>query len=240
VAVVNRTLAERFWPGEDPLGRRIEMAGRSLRVVGVVGDVEYRRLGESPEPFVYTAHAQGGGDRMNLFVRALPGAPPAAPEVRRVLRELAPALPVPEVVPLRRFLGIALLPQRVAGAVSGVLGAIGLGLAGLGLYGLMSFTVSQRVREIGIRMALGSSRRRVIRLVLGRALALTVAGVAAGGLLALAAAQGLSSLLFGVAPADPLTFAGVALVLLGTAVAGSWVPARRASRVDPMAALRQG
>jgi predicted permease len=240
VAVINRSAAERFWPGGEVLGRGLEVEGRSVRVVGVVGDVQYRSLGERPGPFVYLPLAQAPALRSNLLVRTAEGAPPAAPEVRRIARELAPSLPVAEVVPLRHFLGIALLAQRVAGAVSGILGAIGLGLAGMGLYGLTAFTVSQRVREIGIRMALGSSRSEVLRLVLGRALRLTAAGVLVGALVALGAAHALSSLLFGVAPADPLTFGAVALILLATALLGSWSPARRASRVDPMEVLRSG
>lgn len=239
VAVVNTTLAERLWPGESALGRRLlREDGTGLTVVGVAAAGRYRFPGEEPTPFVYLPYAQDPTARATLLL-ATEGPPELVePAIRRELRAAEPDLPVLSLEPLERAIAISVLPQRMAAAVAGVLGLIGLVLAALGLYGVVAQSVSGRVRELGVRLSLGARHRDLVRMVVGDGMKLAGAGVVAGLVLALLVTRFLESLLFGVGAADPLTFAAVAAFLLGVAFLASWLPARRVAAIDPTVAMR--
>jgi len=235
VAVVNETLARRVWPGRSPVGERLWQGAAQRQVVGVVRDVKVRSLGEDPQPQIYVPLAQGFRPRARLLVR---GEGDLAAAVRRQVATLAPDLPVMESSPLREAITFALFPQRMAAAIAGALGALGLALAATGLYGVVAYSVSQRTREMGVRLALGARRSDVMALVLGRGLRLTLAGVAAGGVLAAALTPAVRGMLHGVSPTDGPTFLAVGLLMTAVAALASYLPARRASRVDPLVALR--
>jgi predicted permease len=240
--VVNETLAARLWPGADPIGQRISVEGADgpwLTVVGVARDARYNSLGEDTPPFMYLAHAQNPRAQMVLHARALPGAERAVTAaLRRLVIELDPLLPPPTPAPIAQDMAIALLPAQLGAALLGAFGLLALVLASVGIYGVTSYAVAQRTREIGIRAALGAARRDVVALVLGQTGRLVAGGLAAGLVLALALSRLLESQLYGVSAGDPLTFVATPLVLLGVAVLAVLVPARRATRVDPVVALR--
>jgi putative ABC transport system permease protein len=236
VAIVNETLARRLWPGRSPIGERLWHAAAPREVVGVVRDVKVRSLGEDPQPQIYVPLAQGFRPRARLLVR---GQGDLSGAVRRQVAALAPDLPVMESAPLREAITFALFPQRMAATVAGALGVLGLVLAATGLYGVVAYSVSQRTREMGVRQALGARRADLMALVLGRGLRLTLAGVAAGGTLAAVATRALRGLLHGVSPTDAPTFLAVFVSMTAVAALASYLPARRAARVDPMVALRQ-
>jgi predicted permease len=242
VAIVSQAMAERFWPGQDAVGRRFaagEGDADSLVIVGVARNAAHRRLGETPRALVYLPFAQSYSSTMTLLVRTV-GAPNAvAPALRREVSALEPDLPISSLMPLREFIGIALLPQRMAAAVAGSLGAIGLLLALVGVFSVVSHAVGQRTREIGIRVALGARPHEVLSLVIRQGMTLTLVGVGAGLAIALATTRFLSSFLLGVSPADLPTFAGIPALLAGAALLASYIPARRASRIDPLEALRE-
>jgi predicted permease len=238
VAVVNQALARRLWPGGDALGRHLHHATMDRVVVGVVGDTKARRLTEEAPPQLFLPLAQSYSPRVRVLVRTDGDLALAAGAIRREVAALEKDLPVIDVAPLRDAIAFALFPQRMAGAISSALGALGLGLAMTGLYGLVAWSVSRRTREMGVRLALGATRRAVIGLVVRQGLRLAVAGVVLGALGAAALAQGLRGLLPGVSPTDPATFLGVGLLMTAVALLASYVPARRAARVDPMTALR--
>ncbi|NIR45053.1 MAG: ABC transporter permease [Gemmatimonadetes bacterium] len=240
VAIVNETLAQRLWPGGDALGQRIVRDGVELEVIGVAGDGKYRRPWERPRPYLYIPFAQEYRSRMDLVVRARSGSEDDVAEaIRQEVRALEPDLPVAAVVPVSEYIGISVLPQRIAGTVAGVLGIVALLLAAVGLYAVVAFDSVQRRREIGVRVALGASGQRVIRLVIGQGLRLGVAGVLLGVVLGALAVRALSGLVVGVSLTDPFSFLAVPTLLLLTAVAASLAPGWRAMRSDPMAALRQ-
>ncbi|HEX5724089.1 MAG TPA: ABC transporter permease [Longimicrobiaceae bacterium] len=243
VMVVNETMARRYWPGADPLGRYVRLGTEStaprLQVVGVARDGKYRGLREEPTTNAYFPLAQAFRPSMTLLVRAR-GEPAAlAGAVRAEVRVLDPSLAVFDVRTLREHLGQAMSQERMAATLVTGFGSLALLLAAVGVFGVLAYWVAQRSREIGIRMALGASRRGVLRLVLGRGMAFVAAGLAAGIAAAFALTRLAGSLLYGVSPTDPATFAAVAAVLGGVALLAGWLPAARAARVDPMVALRQ-
>jgi predicted permease len=238
VAVVNESFARRFWPGENPIGRRFSTGRGGVReVVGVAQDGKYRSLGEDPQPHFYQPFAQRYEPDMVLVARAATDARSALDALIREAHALDPELPI-EASTMEEHLGLAVLPQRIGSAVLTSFGAITALLAALGLYGVMSYVVSQRTREIGIRMALGARGRDVRLLVLRRALAVTLAGLALGLAGALAAARLLGAFLVNVSPSDPVTLLSVTAFFAAVAVLASWLPARRAAAVDPVRALR--
>ena len=242
VAIVNETLAERFWPGGDAVGQRFlnpqtEGPPRVLEVVGVARDQKYRSLGEAPRNFVFVPLGQNYQSGLTLAVRTDPGAP-VVPEVRALLRSMNPYLPVLHAQAMEEFAGVGLLPQRLAGWVAGCLGMLGMLLAGTGLYAVTAFSTLQRTREIGIRMALGAQRREVLGAVLWQGMRLALAGMALGLAVALAATRLLGGLLFGVSPQDPIVLGMMTAALGAVALLACYFPARRAARVDPMIALR--
>jgi putative ABC transport system permease protein len=240
VAVVNPVLADRLWPGQDPIGRRFRFYTDTTfrEVVGVARTVKYNTIGEDPQPAVYTPLEQTPADTMVLLARTA-GSPAAAlGGVQREVRALDAHVPLTNPFTMREVLSQSLWPARMAAILLGVLGGLALVLATVGLYGLMAYAVAQRTREIGVRMALGANRGNVLIMVLRQALTLVVAGLAAGIGGALLVSRVVSRLLFGLSAFDPATFVGVAVLLAAVAALASYLPARRASRLDPLLALR--
>jgi predicted permease len=242
VAVVNEAFAKRYWPGRSPLGTTLRAEGPDappLTVVGLVATVKERMLGEAPEPYLYRPIAQSYPSGATLVVRGEGDATALLPAIRGALRALDPEVPFSDVKTLEQLVeGRALASTRFGTGLSGIFGLLALGIAMVGLYGVLSYAVSRRVREIGIRMALGASRGEVLRLVVGQGMRLAAAGVGLGTAAAVAVARFLSSLFFGIGTADAAVFAVVVAALAGVAFLASYVPARRATRVDPLAALR--
>lgn len=241
VIIINEAMARSVWGTTDALGRQFdaEVMGRvrtTLTVVGVAPDAQVDTLGAEVGPFVYVPIAQGFVGRVSLVVKSAAGG--MIPQVRAIVRELNPNLPVTTAMPLDDVTALILIPQRIAAAVAASLGIVVLLLAAIGIYGVTSYAVSRRTREIGIRMALGADRTSVLRLVIRQGLVLTAIGVLLGLAAGAAAAQVLRSLLFGVSALDPIAFGGAALLFGLVSLAASYLPARRAARVDPMRALR--
>jgi len=243
VVVVNEAFVRRYWPGTDGLGQRIALpwdgGDVTLEVVGVARDGKYTSLGEAPLPFVFFPHRQLYRAQMAVVVRTAGDPAAMAPELRRQVQALDATLPVYDVKTLVAHLGTALFPARAAATLLGLTGALALLLAAIGLYGVLSYLVSLRTREIGVRVALGARREDVVRLVIGRGLRLACAGLAIGLVLAAALTRFASFLLYGTSPLDPGTFAAVTALLVGTALVAAWAPARRAAGVEPMVALRE-
>ena len=245
VAVINESLARRLWPGQDPVGRQFEQVNpddrQFLQVIGVTRDGKYRSLDDVGRSFVYVAVAQQRDwSRLNLLVRARPGIASASlvPAVRRLVRDLNVNLPIITMHSLEEYIGIALLPQRLAAGVSGSLGMVGILLAAIGVYGVTAYAAARRTREIGIRVALGAQRADVMRLVVRRGVTLTLAGTAIGLASAAALTRLLSDLLFGVGPTDVMAFTSASLVLLIVASVATCIPAYSAARLEPMKALK--
>ncbi len=241
VAVVNRRLAEQAWPGEDPLGRHLAfgVGGTNwFTVVGVVEDFRDVDLAADPRPTVFVPYAITNWATPSLLVRAR-GEPTAlVEEIRREIRALDPELPLPRIAPLTDQMAGVFAGPRFQMLLMDLFAVLALVLAVVGLYGLISYSVAQRRREIGVRMALGAGTAGVGRMVLAEGLTLGGAGVAAGLLAAAAVTRLVASLLFEVSPTDPGTFATVALVLLAATLLASWLPAARAAAVDPARVLR--
>lgn len=239
--VINETLATRLWANEDALGKRVSIAGPKgpfLEVVGVARDSKYRTLGETPRPYVYLPLSQSYDPKMTLIVRTT-GEPKAiTPVVRELIRTLNPNLPIADVQTLREQIELTLLPSRIAAWTLGGFGVLALLLAGIGIYGVVSYGAAQRTREIGVRMALGAKESDVLGLVLWDGLIVIGAGLAIGLLLAAAATRVIASFLYGVGATDPFTFVAVPLLLGAVALVASYIPARRAVKVDPLVALR--
>ncbi|MGI9107940.1 MAG: ABC transporter permease [Pyrinomonadaceae bacterium] len=243
VAVINETMARRYWPNEDAVGKRFQMgtrdAGEPLEIVGVVKDGKYLTLGEDPLPFFYLPFAQSYDAQMTLHMRTAPDqAANVLAGLRREVAAMDAGVPLLDVMPLTEAIGVSLLPLKLAATVAGMFGAVGLLLAAIGLFGVVSFSVARRTREIGIRMALGAQRTDVLKLVVGQGMRLAGLGLGLGLLLSIALTRLLSSLLYGIGATDAVTFIGVAALLAVVALLASYLPARRATKVDPMIALR--
>jgi predicted permease len=238
VVVIDETAAERYWAGRDPLGSRLRLGGSWYTVVGVARTMKHRELAEPARPHVFLPVLQSYHPLASFLVRTRRDPAALSGEVVSRLRALDAGLPVFNVVPLAEHVQAASFQQRMAGSLLAGFGALALLLAAVGLYGVLAFAVSQRTREIGIRMALGGRARDIYALVARQGLAVVGGGVVAGLAAAAAATRVLGSMLLGVSPTDPLTFALVSAVLLAVAVLACAVPARRAARVDPAVALR--
>jgi predicted permease len=242
VAIINKAMADQFWPDEEAVGRRLfegrPGAGDSYEIVGVVETGKYRTLGEAERPVVFRSRLQHPRAR-STFVAHVRGDPRAAlGSIREVTRALDPRLSLARLETLDRHLALALFPARSAGLLFSVFGAVALLLAASGLFGVIAYSVSQRTREIGIRMALGAQRAKVVEMVLGQGMRLAGAGTLVGLVGAFAATRLLRSLLLGVDPVDAVTFTLVPVLLLVVALLACVLPARRAAKVDPMEALR--
>jgi predicted permease len=241
VALINQQLAARMWPNEDPIGKRLLLGGRSgtpRQVIGVMRDAKYDSLGERSQPYLFLPLAQQYQSHMALVVRS--GGEPRAllQAMESLIRTFDRNLAVFPARTMSAHVSSSLALARLGAMLLGLFGAVGLSLAALGVFGVMAFSVSQRTREIGIRMALGAGAAEVLRMVLREGVRLVGVGLGAGLCIGLALAQLVSRFLYGVSAADPLTFAGVAAVLLGVAMLACYIPARRATKVDPMVALR--
>jgi predicted permease len=239
VAVVNETLARRLWPGQNPIGEQVIGQSGSYEVVGVIRDGKYTSLWEDPRPFVFLSAGQHHAPEQVLHVRVGGPTGPAIEAIRREAAALDPDIPLQRVELLSALVATTLFPQRAAAILVGVFALLGLVLSSVGLYGVLAHEVGQRTRELAIRSALGASRRDVVRMVLGRAARISVAGVAFGLVLAVGASHLLRTFIFGIHPLDPFTFVGVPLVLGCTTLIASWLPARAATRVEAAGALRR-
>jgi putative ABC transport system permease protein len=238
VLMINETLAERYWPGEDPIGKRIAFGGDPLSIIGVARDSKYHQLDDAGVPFVYFPVMQFFRPDMTIHVRTVGDPESFAGAVRHEIAALDPSLPVFAVMPLESSIAAASIQQRIAGSLLGVLGFLALVLAAVGLYGVLSYAAGQRTHEIGIRMALGAQRRDTLKLILGQGMLLAVIGLVCGLGISFAVTRLLSSVLYGVSATDPLIFVGVVLLLGLVALGACYIPARRAARVDPLVALR--
>jgi putative ABC transport system permease protein len=245
--IINRALAEKFFPGQDPVGKRLQTGDPDPSspwepIVGVVGDVKYSGLEATPTPQLYklyTTQGWTGFSRAMYVVIRTKGDPlSVAPAVRAQLNSLDRNLPLGSVATMQQLLGDAVEQPRFRTVVFGSFAGFALLLACFGVYAVMSYTVGQRTREIGIRIALGANRGQIVRLVLGQALAVCAVGMAVGMVAATLLAGTLRSQLYGVSPGDPVSLAAATLLLAAVALLASYIPARRATRVDPMVALR--
>jgi putative ABC transport system permease protein len=239
VAIVNEAWARRFWPGRSPIGERfLRSPDRVLEVVGVVRDGRFRGYRAAIKPCFYVPVGQTDPGPLTLEVRTASTPAAAAPLLRRELRAFNGGLTVAPISTIEAYRDSALGQERMQAALLASAGAVALALATIGLYGVMAFSVSRRTREIGIRVAVGAHRGRVLRMVLAQGLMLTLVGLAVGLAAAAAMTRLVSTLLYGVDSMDPWTLAASALVLAGASLAGCYVPARRAAQIDPMSALR--
>jgi len=244
VAIISHDFAEKFFPGQSSLGRRIRVGDAKstapwLTILGVVDDVRHNPWNKGAEYALYRPYPQAGRTFQTFVLRAQGDPLAQVPAVRRAIAAVDPQQPIAAVKMYDQVIHETVVGVAYVAVMLSVLGVIALVLASVGLYAVMANAVAERTHEIGIRMALGAQRRDVFRLVVGRGLLLTVTGIVLGLAGAYALAQTLSGLLFGVSSSDPLAFGGIPLLLALVALAACWIPARRATRVDPMAALRQ-
>lgn len=239
--LLSESAARRLWPNESPIGKPVGIGQGgfdSAYVVGVIGDVRYNTIDSLPGADSDLPLAQSSRGRMMLMLRATD--PEAIiPSVRAALRELAPDLPVYDIRTMSSRVADSTAYARFATVVLVIFGVIALGLATLGVYGVISFVVAQRTREIGIRMALGAQTSGVVRTVVGQGMRTAIAGAALGLVVAFASTRVLASMLYDVAPSDPLTFVAILAVLLAAVGMASWIPARHAAGIQPTEALRE-
>jgi predicted permease len=241
VVVVNEELARHLWPGEPAsgvIGRVIPLGSAELTVVGVVGNIHQHSLAEAPQAAMYLHALQNFRSRMSIVVRTS-GDPLAHIEnVKKAIWSLEPNQTITSTATLASVLGSEVARPRLLAWLLALFGFIGLTLGALGIFGVLAFAVNQRRQEIGVRVALGATPRTVLALVVGGGMLLTLAGVAAGLMVAALVTRSMQSVLYGIEASDPLTFVQVAAVLLAAALLASWIPARRALNIDPVTALR--
>jgi predicted permease len=240
VAIVSETAARMLWNGRDAIGGRVRFSPDLpwMTVVGVAADVLSRRLTEAPQPVLYRPIEQNSDLSMALLVRARAGSAGLGDEIARAVQGVDAGIPVYAMRTMTEVIDTAVAQRRFLMRVLVAFGTIAGALALLGIYGVMAFSVAQRTREIGIRMAIGARQADVSRMVMRRGLSLTAAGLGAGLAGALVLTRLIASQLFGVRPSDPLTIAAVVLLMIGAAAAAAYLPARRAARIDPINALR--
>ncbi len=243
VVIVDENMARTYWPNVDPIGKRLKYGGADstapwMTVVGVVGNVKQYALETDSRVALYTPHLQSGAGSLSIAVRTTAGPLSLAAAVTREARALDPNLPLYDVKTMEHWLSESLARRRFAMLMLGLFAVIALLLASVGIYGVMSYTVAQRTSEIGIRVALGAQKRDVLRMIVRQGMSLAGIGIVLGLVAAIAATRLMVSLLFGVDATDPLTFIAIALLLAFVALAACWIPAWRATKVDPMIALR--
>jgi putative ABC transport system permease protein len=242
VIIVNQTFAKKFWPDQEPLGKRIVMGGMSdkpnwITVVGVVGDMRHFGLDVDPKPEMYVPFAQDPYFTAIFVIRSTQDTGSLLSWIRREVHAIDPAVPLANVRTLQNVIGDSIAPRKLAVVLLGVFAGVAVLLAAIGIYGVMSFLVVQRTHEIGVRMALGAQRSDVLRLVMGHALRLVLLGAAIGLAIAFVSSRALQAMLYRVGAFDGPTFAGVTLALAAVALLASYIPALRATRADPMIAL---
>jgi predicted permease len=238
VTVVNEQFAKRYWPGLDATGKRLHADGKWFTVIGVAKNSDYDQLGEKPEPFLYLSLFQDYAPSVAIEVR-VSGDPLAfVRPVEQAVHSLDADLPLFGLATLDSRVQLSTTTERMGGAFVGGFGIVALVLAAIGIYGVLAYTTRQRTHEIGLRLALGAEPRDVFGLVLGEGARLALIGVAIGLGVALVLTRALESQLFGVSAADPLTYAGVAILLCAVALLACYIPAGRAAKLDPMEALR--
>jgi putative ABC transport system permease protein len=240
--VINESFAERYYPNDDPIGKRISYRGPEgpwSTIVGVIADVRHRGLDQPTRPEMYMSNQQLAARTMYVVVRT-PASDPAAlmTQIRSEVNALDPDLPLTGQTTLAELVRQSVAIPRLFVAFFGFFALVALMLAGVGIYGVTAHAVSQRSQEIGIRMALGANARRVVAGIVGRTMAVTLAGLVLGLVAALLVAGRMRGLLFELDPRDPATFATIAAILAAVALVAAWVPARRAANTDPMKALR--
>ena len=243
LVVINETMARRFWPNENPVGRRFSttLFGAQLRraeIIGVVKDGKYRTLGEEPRPFVYANMVQNYAGMATLIVRAGGDTRTVFADIRKTVSSIDRSMPVFGLMTLTERIGPSLLLPKYAAMLFGAFGVLGTLLAVVGLYGVVSYSVSQRTHEIGVRMALGGQRSDILKLVVGEGMVLTGVGLALGLAGALVLARFISVILYGIGSADPVTFIGISVLMIVVTLEACYIPARRASGVEPTVALR--
>ena len=241
VVIVNQTMARRYWPGADPVGKRIRVKGRIreiFEVIGLATDAKYRTLSEESKPYAYFSLYQRYYSASTLHVK-IAGDPEAMlPLVRREIEAANPDVMVSDARPLAEQIAASLAQHRVAATLLGIPGFLALMLATVGLYGVMAYFVARRTQEIGIRLALGARNKDILSLTFKEGMNLVLIGLGIGLPLALVSSRLLASWIHGVGPADAVTYIGISLLFIGAGSLAIYVPARRASKVDPMAALR--
>lgn len=238
VVIINETMARRYWPGGDALGRRLKLTKDWLEIVGIARDVKNRSLSEVPQPFLYLPLLQDYRSNMILVARTAIEPEKMFQPVRAEVAALDPEIPIFDFKTFEEHIGISLYLQRMAATLLSIFGLLALSLAAIGLYGVMAYSVSQRTRELGIRISVGAERRDIFKLILGQGLAISVVGLLAGLVTALAVTRLTTKLLYGISATDPVTFIVIALLLSCVALLACYFPARRATRVDPIIALR--
>ncbi|HEY2138485.1 MAG TPA: ABC transporter permease [Chthoniobacterales bacterium] len=243
VAVINETMARSYWPNEDPLGKHIKLGRRATSwttIVGIVADTRAESLEEARVPVIYSNLYQRGAHHLAIFLRGRLDSATIADEVRKQVQSVDPTLPVFGAQTLNDTVSASLSQRRFAMEIVVLFALTALLLTGLGIYGVISYIVSERTHEIGIRLALGAERRDILQMVLRQGVGLALAGAAIGLVGAVVVSHLMRGLIYGMSPTDPLTFGGVAILLLMVALFASFIPARRAVRVDPIVALREG
>jgi predicted permease len=241
VVMINRQMAERFWPRQNPVGQFVTLFGPHAtriraEISGIVQTGKYQSLGEDPKPFFYRSLLQDYEPGVQLVVRTQ-GNVPILAALRQTIRDLDPRMALVGAETLEQHMQLPLFPARAAGLMLGMFGVLAMTLAAVGLYGIVAYSVRQRTREIGVRMALGAQPLDVVRLVIWQGLKLTSIGIAVGVVGAFAVTRVLTGFLYGISPTDPFSFAAVATLLTLVALAASYIPARWATRVNPIRPL---
>jgi putative ABC transport system permease protein len=240
VVIINQTVADRYFPHQDPIGKILRNSREMIpmQIVGVVADVRFSSLSTPKFEEMYLPYQQAPWMAMTIVVRSSSAQQPLVSAVREKITELDPDLPLTDIRPMEKVVSVSVAQPRLLTGLVGVFAGIALLLAAVGIYGVMAYSVAQRSHEMGLRMALGAVPGDIFRLVVGQGLRLVLVGIGIGFLASLGLTRLLSTLLYGTSANDPVTFAAVALVLLAVALAACYIPARRATRVDPLVALR--
>jgi putative ABC transport system permease protein len=243
VAVIDQTLARQYWPGKDPIGQQLKFGfGRGVQgvtIIGVAGDVKSDGFEAPSVPHIYVVLGQFAPVNAVVFLRSRGDVEHLGEAVRQQVESMDPNVPVHSIMSMDQIIARSVADRRFALELLGVFAAVALLLAAIGIYGVMAYSFSQRTHEVGIRIALGAQRLDILRMALGEGMRIVVIGLAAGLAGAATMTRFLRSMLFDVAPGDPITFFSVSAILAGVALFACYIPARRATRVDPLTALRE-